>query len=129
MGHVDALGVAAMVAAVLLLLPRPRPLPAGTAAAAGVLAKLVPLAALPMWARQSGRPGRFLAAALGLTAVAALPVVAATGGIPPGLVTYAVSWEFDGPVFEPLWRLLATAGAAPALARGLDRLKDWTGIY
>jgi alpha-1,6-mannosyltransferase len=132
MGHVDALGVAAMVAAVLLLLPRSRPLPAGTAAAAGVLAKLVPLAALPMWARQSGRPGRFLAAALGLTAVAALPVVTATGGIPPGLVTYGVSWEYDGPLFEPLWRLLDAIHAAPALARGLDHLKaateTWHGL-
>ncbi|MFL6259059.1 MAG: hypothetical protein ACJ76Y_05050 [Thermoanaerobaculia bacterium] len=129
MGHVDALGVAAVVAAVLLLLPRARPLPAGTAAAAGALAKLVPLAALPMWARQSGRPGRFLTAALGLTAVAALPVVAATGGVPPGLVAYGVSWEFNGPLFEPLWRLLAAIHAAPALARGLDRLKAATEIW
>ncbi|HET9210573.1 MAG TPA: glycosyltransferase 87 family protein, partial [Thermoanaerobaculia bacterium] len=129
MGHVDALGVAAVLATVLLLLDRPRPLPAGTAAAAGVLAKLVPLAALPMWARQSGRPGRFLAAALGLTAAAALPVAVSTGGIPPGLVTYGVSWEFDGPLFEPLWRLLDALHAAPALARGLDHLKGLTGIW
>jgi hypothetical protein len=82
-----------------------------------------------MWARQSGRPVRFLTAALGLTAVAALPVVAATGGVPPGLVTYGVTWEFDGPLFEPLWRLLGAAGAAPALAHGLDRLKAATGIW
>ncbi len=129
MGHVDALGVAAVVAAVLLLLRPSRPLPAGTAAAAGILAKLVPLAALPMWARQSGGPARFLTAALGLTAVAVLPVLAATGGIPPGLITYGVSWEFDGPLFEPLWRLLAAIHAAPALARGLDGLKSLTGIY
>ncbi len=132
MGHVDALGVAAVAAAVLLLLPSragARPLPAGTAAAAGILAKLVPLAALPMWARQSRHPVRFLTAALGLTAVAALPVVAATGGVPPGLVAYGVTWEFDGPLFEPLWRLLGAAGAAPALAHGLDRLKAATGIW
>jgi hypothetical protein len=129
MGHVDALGVAAVAAAVLLLLPPPRPLPAGTAAAAGILAKLAPLAALPMWARQSGRPGSFLAAGLGLAAVAALPVAIATGGVPPGLVAYGGSWEFDGPLFEPLWRLLAALHAAPALAHGLDRLKELTGIY
>ena len=94
-----------------------------------MLAKLVPFAALPMWARQSGRPGRFLAMSLGLVAAAALPVALATGGVPPGLVIYGVSWEFDGPLFEPLWRLLAAAGAAPALAHGLDRLKSLTGIY
>jgi alpha-1,6-mannosyltransferase len=136
MGHVDALGVAAAVGAVLFLLPAVpiarrsgAAMSAAVLAAAGILAKLVPFAALPMWARQSGRSGRFLAAAIGLTAVAALPVVVATGGVPPGLVTYGVSWEFDGPLFEPLWRLLAALGAAPALARGLDRLKDLTGVY
>ncbi len=129
MGHVDVLGAAAVVGAVLLLLPPVRRGGAAALAAAGVLAGLVPFAALPMWARQSGRPWRFLGAAGGLVAVAALPVVVATGGVPPGLVTYGVSWEFDGPLFEPLWRLLAAIGAAPALAHGLDRLKSLTGIY
>jgi hypothetical protein len=130
MGHVDALGVAAVVGAVLFLLSRPRSVgAASTWAAAGILAKLVPLAALPMWARQSGRPWRFLGMAGGLAAFALLPVLTATGGIPPGLVVYGVSWEFNGPVFEPLWRWFAAIGAAPALARGVDRLKDWTGIY
>jgi hypothetical protein len=135
MGHVDALGVAAVIGAVLFLLPPVLPsikrrgaAAAATLAAAGVLAKLVPFAALPMWARQSGRPRRFLFMSLGLIAAAAFPVVMATG-VPPGLVIYGVSWEFDGPLFEPLWRLLAAAGAAPALAHGLDRLKELTGIY
>jgi hypothetical protein len=129
MGHVDALGVAAVLGAVLCLLPPVRRGGAATLAAAGVLAKLVPFAALPMWARQSGRPWRFLGGAAGLVAVAVLPVALATGGLPPGLVTYGVSWEFDGPLFEPLWRLLAAAGAAPALAHGVDRLKSLTGLY
>ncbi|HEY0511901.1 MAG TPA: hypothetical protein VGH73_08355 [Thermoanaerobaculia bacterium] len=133
MGHVDALGVAATVGAVLWLTPplrrRGAAALAAVLAAAGILAKLVPFAALPMWARQSGRPGRFLAMSLGLAAAAALPVIMTTGGVPPGLVIYGVSWEFDGPLFEPLWRLLAAAGAAPAVAHGLDRLKDLTGIY
>jgi hypothetical protein len=129
MGHVDVLGVAAALGAVLWLVSR-RSLPAAAAlAAAGVLAKLVPFAALPMWARQSGRPWKFLGIALGLAALALLPVLAAAGGVPPGLVTYGVSWEFNGPLFEPLWRLLDAAGAAPALARGLDRLKVWTDVW
>ncbi len=130
MGHVDALGVAAALGAVLFLVRRSRGL--GTAAvlaAAGALAKLAPLAAFPMWARQSGRPWRFLGIAGGLVALTGLPVLAATGGVPPGLVAYGVSWEFNGPLFEPLWRLLDAAGAAPALARGLDQLKAWTGEY
>lgn len=138
MGHVDALGVAAVLGAVLALTSpkapeadnatgRIRATPATPAigaaavcAAAGVLAKLVPLLALPMWARLGGRPWRFLGAALGLLAVAALPVLAATGGLPPGLVRYGVSWEFNGPLYEPLWRLLDTAGTAPWIAGRLE---------
>ncbi len=128
MGHVDALGVAAVVAVVLLLLSKPPSRLGALAAwaAAGVLAKLVPLAAFPLWARQSGRPWRFLALAGGLVALAVAPVAVASRGVPPGLVAYGVSWEFDGPVYEPLWRGLDQLGAAPALAHGLDRYKEWS---
>jgi len=184
MGHVDALGAAAAVGAVLLLAPRRpaegagaastpasespassgddpdrpraaesaaaagasdpdrpvsasvpgRPCPAravaaGAAAAAGILVKLAPAAALPMWARQSGRPGRFLAAAVGLAVLGLAPVAASVGGAPPGLVAYGVSWEHAGALFEPLWRLLDRAGAAPALAGWLERAEAATGWY
>jgi hypothetical protein len=132
-GHVDALGVAAVIGAVLCLTPRKnKEVSSGWAAvwaAAGVLAKLAPAAVIPMWSRQSGRPGRFLAVAGGLVAVAFLPVVIAVRGIPPGLVRYGVSWEFNGPLFEPLWRLLRIIDAAPALAHALDGLKHLTGIW
>jgi alpha-1,6-mannosyltransferase len=134
MGHLDALGVAAVIATLLLLTrPSPQAEPRGweaaCCAAAAVLVKLVPLAALPMWARQSGRPLRLLAAAAVLIGAACAPVLAATGGLPPGLARYAVSWEFNGPLFEPLWRLLDAAGAAPALARLLNLCKEWTGLW
>ncbi len=130
MGHVEGLGVAAMVAAVVLLAgPRPRASAAGAAAAAGVLAKLVPVVALPSWARWSGAPARFLLAALGLAALALAPVAWASGGIPAGLARYAVAWEFNGPLWEPLWRGLDAAGAAPAVKAALDRLEDWTGWH
>jgi len=102
---------------------------AGVWGATAALAKLAPVAALPMWSRQSGRPWKMLAVAGGLLAAAFLPVLAATGGVPPGLVTYAVTWEFDGPLFEPLWRLLDRAGAAPLLGRTLDLAKRMTGEY
>lgn len=134
MGHVDALGVAAVIGAVLCLTPRrggeePRPVSSALWATAGVLAKLAPAAALPLWSRQSGRPARFLAVSLGLVAAAILPVLAAVRGVPPGLVRYGISWEYNGPLFEPLWRLLDAAGAAPALARGLDGLKELTRMW
>jgi hypothetical protein len=130
MGHVDAMVVTATVAAVLLLSSRPRrPLAAAAAAAAGVLSKLVPLVALPMWARQSGRPAAFLATAIGLTSLAMLPVFISVGGIPPGLVTYGVSWEFNGPIYEPLYRALDWLALDDAVKDGLDELKRLTGRH
>lgn len=107
MGHVEALGVVAAVAAVWYLTTRPpRALASATAAAAGFLAKVVPVVAFPLWARHSRRPGRFLALAVGLGTAAVVPVTAALGGMPPGLMHYGTAWQFNGPIFEPLWRLL-----------------------
>jgi hypothetical protein len=130
MGHVDAAGVALAVLAVALLdRPRPPGLAAAAAAAGGVLAKLAPIAVLPTWARASSRPAAFLAASLGLVAVGLAPVVAAAGGVPAGLGRYAVSWEFNGPLHEPLWRALEAAGTAPAVKSGLDLAKRLTGRH
>jgi len=130
MGHLEPLGVAASLAVALLLLRR-RPAGAGVAAAAAGLAKLVPFAALPMWARQA-RPGSsraFLLPAIGLAALALAPVAFASGGVPAGLVTYTLRWEYGGPLHEPLWRLLAAAHAPEAVKHGLDLMKEWTGMH
>ena len=128
MGHVDALGATAAIAAVALL-TRGAASRSASAAAAGVLAKLLPLAALPMWARQSGRPWRFWVVAGGLVAIAVAPVLVATGGLPPGLVAYGVSWEFNGPLYEPLWRLVAASGVETLVTTTLDSAKEWTGAH
>lgn len=138
MGHVDALGVT-MVTATLLALDTPTPRAIGhtvgrtvTAAAAavgGVLSKLAPLAALPLWSLRSRRPALFLATAAGLLALAGLPVLVAAGGVPPGLVTYGVEWEFNGPVYEPLWRLLDLVGLAEGTKSALDAYKEATGEW
>ncbi len=133
MGHVDALGVVLAVAAVdLVARERPRPLAAALAAAGGVLAKLAPLVTLPTWARRSGAPVAFLGASLGLAALAVGPVVWASGGVPPGLTRYGVSWEFNGPLHEPLWRALDGARTAQAAKAGLDlakRVTGWHGVW
>lgn len=128
MGHVDALGVAAVVATVALLLRR-RPAAAGLAASAGVLAKLAPLPLLPMWSRQSGRPLRFLATGTLVLAATVLPLLLAARGVPPGLLIYGVSWEFNGPVFEPLWRLLELLQVPVLVAATLDHLKAASGYH
>jgi hypothetical protein len=135
MGHVDALGVAAAVAAALWVAPsgvgrRPAgPIGAGAFAAAGALAKLAPLLALPHWARRSGRPWLTVAVAGAILLAALLPVAISVGGVPPGLVTYGVSWEFNGPLYEPLHRTLAALDAGEAAKAFLDRLKVWTGEH
>ncbi|HEX6200088.1 MAG TPA: hypothetical protein VF150_07495, partial [Thermoanaerobaculia bacterium] len=102
---------------------------AGAAAAAGVAAKLAPLLALPLWARQSRRPWVVLGTAAALLAAAFLPVAAWTGGVPPGLVTFGVSWEWNGPLYEPAWRLLAAADADLLVKAAFDRAEAWTGRW
>lgn len=130
MGHVDALGVACMVLLAVCLSRRPRRVTgAALAAAGGVLAKLVPLVGFPAWARQSGRPVLFLSIAVGVTMVALVPVAVSSGGVPAGLVTFGVSWEFNGPIYEPLWRLIDRLEMPSAVSGLLDSLKIRTGRH
>ena len=130
MGHVDGLGVSLVVLATTLLALSPEKLGRASFAAAGaVLAKLVPVLAVPVWGRQSGRTGWFLVVTLALAALGLLPVWISTGGAPPGLIEYGVSWEFNGPIFEPLWRVLDRLDLQSAVESGLDQLKETTGKH
>ena len=168
MGHVDVLGASLVIACVWLLGaggreeggradarpdpeaafggsgsedPRTQWALAGVAAALAVLAKLVPLAALPLWWRGAGgRRGRFFAAgAVSLLLPAAAAVLFWTRGVPPGLVEYAVRWEYNGPLYEPLWRLvrllrldLAAAGAVHLVRTAFGGDVDaapWSTLY
>ncbi len=126
MGHLDALAVAGGVAAVYFLV-RSRSAAAGMAATLGILAKLGPLVALPLWARESTKPWRFLALPACLIALATVPIM--RHGPPSGLVTYGVSWEFNGPVYEPLWRLIEQADLADWIIGKLDTIKEQNGHH
>lgn len=132
MGHVDGLMTALCIATVYLLVSRPRPAWAGLAAAGAVLAKIVPLAALPVWLHGAplGRRQRalFAVALLLALAVGLLPVALGVG-VPPGLLVYGVQWEFDGPVYEPLYRLIGATPAVDWIKSGLDRVKNSTGEH
>jgi hypothetical protein len=59
--------------------------------------------------------------------VSLVPIVVLTGGVPSGLVAYGVRWEFNGPLFEPLWRLLDQTRAADGVSSLLDWAKARTG--
>lgn len=137
MGHLDSIGLALVLGGLLALdsrqdrtdsVDRPeRTIRAGVLLALGALAKLAPLVALPIWARASRAPIRLIVVALTVAALGAVPMVVA--GPPPALTTYAVSWEFNGPFYEPLWRLLDQLDADERVKSGLDQIEAITGRY
>jgi len=53
----------------------------------------------------------------------------ASGGIFPGWVRFGISWEFNGPIYEPLWRLVDHLNFDEALKGVLDRIKTWSGAH
>ena len=104
-GHLDSLGVALLLAAIVYL-GRRRAVPAGFAFAAAALTKYVPIAAaLPLVRRGKWR---FLVAAL--AAGVTVWGLAARGGASPaaGLGPYATRWEFNSVLYP------AVAGAVEA---------------
>lgn len=127
MAHVDALGVTLVIATVWALM-RGR-LWAPAAAAGAVLVKMVPIIALPIWARHARRSTVFGLVSAGLVALILAPLVLAVGGPPPGWVRFGVSWEFNGPLYEPLWRGIAALELDSTIKLGLDQLKTWTGAH
>ncbi len=130
MGHVDALMVAFQVAAVYFLLRHnPRPRRAAGLAAGAVLAKLIPLISLPLLARHSLPRRAFLAVSAIVLLLLTLPVLWLAGGVPPGLLIYGVQWEWNGPLFEPLWRALDALALSDQVKHGLDLLKGLTGWH
>jgi hypothetical protein len=95
-GHLDSLGVALLLAA-LIYLGRRRPVAAGVAFAASVLTKYVPLAGVLPFARRGG--WRFAGAAL-VTGAAVWGLATRGGGRPTGaLGDYATRWEFNSVLY------------------------------
>jgi hypothetical protein len=127
MGHVDAVGVALVIATVWALDTGRAWAP--VAAAGAVLAKLVPIVAVPAWSARAARPATFAALCVTVVAAGLAPVLWAVGGLPPGWVRFGVSWEFNGPLYEPLWRMLDAVRLDEAIKLGLDRIKLWTDVH
>jgi hypothetical protein len=138
MGHVDALVVAPVLGGLLLLgAAGPRSgdrgagvresALAGAGVALGGLAKLFPLLLLPAWTRIARRPKALIGACLVTTVLGFAYFLPGLSGVPPGLARYAVSWEFNGPIFEPLWRLLEVAKVDEGLHRLVNQASGLFG--
>jgi hypothetical protein len=112
-GHIDSLGVALLLAA-LIFVSRRRPWPAGAAFAASVLTKYVPLAAALPLARRGG--WRLVAAAVFVAGT--IWGLAARGGARPtgALGAYATRWEFNS-VLYPAASGAIDAARLPARAK------------
>ena len=128
MGHVDALGVVLLVAALSWVVVVPRVRSSAVTAAGALAAKLVPVVTVPILMRASARPLRFVLWFGAVGALLLLPMAAA-GGVPPGLARYAVSWEFNGPLYEPLWRLSEGVDLRGSIEGSLDAAKDRWGRH
>jgi hypothetical protein len=121
MGHLDALALATVLGG-LVLLERPgRASAAGVALGLGALAKIAPVVLVPYWMKGSRRPW-----ALAVTTVVVVTVGSAPmwwHGAPKALSTYAVQWEFNGPLYEPMWRAIQALDADTAIKAGFDQVE------
>lgn len=129
MGHVDALAILALVAALWALTVERRTLTAAMAGAASILAKLVPLVCVPVWARHSKRPFALIGLVGLVVGLAYAPVVWASKGVPAGYLRFGMSWEFNGPLYEPTWRALDRLEISRRIETALDRQKERTGDH
>jgi hypothetical protein len=120
-GHLDSLGVALLLAA-LIYLGRRRAVPSGVAFAASVLTKYVPLAAVLPFARRGG--WRFAAAAL-VTCAAVWGLAARGGGRPIGaLGEYATRWEFNSVLYPAVSGAIDSAHLPEKAKAAYIRWKD-----
>ena len=132
-GHLDSLGVALLLAAIVYL-GRGRRLAAGFAFAAAVLTKYVPVAAVLPLARR----GKVRFALAALAVVATLWGLASRGGVSPaaGLGPYATRWEFNSVLYPAVAEAVETTdlpGRAKAawirLKEGLDHPAWMQGLF
>jgi hypothetical protein len=123
-GHLDSLGVALLLAA-LVLLSRGTRGRAGVAFALAVMTKYVPLAGLGPLTRR-GR-GAFAAAAA--AAGAALWALATRDGVSPlgGLPDYASRWEFNAALYPGLVGFFEHGDLAGHAKAAFLGLKAWLG--
>jgi hypothetical protein len=95
----------------------------GSAFAAAVGMKVIPIAALPAMLLQSTRRLRFV---LAFTFVLLLPVApfVMTGPLMPGMRDYATRWVFNSPAYDAVFLAVDRLNVAPHLKAGFMSIKD-----
>jgi glycosyl transferase family 87 len=120
-GHLDSLGVALMLAA-LVFVSRRRRVAAGVAFAASVLTKYFPIAAGLPFARRGG--WKFAAAAL-VTGVAVWGLATRDGSRPTGsLGQYATRWEFNSLLYPAVSGTIQSSRLPEKAKAAYSRWKD-----
>lgn len=113
-GHLDAVAILALFAALLAVELR-RPLVAAAALAASALCKLFAFAVVPAVAARAGWR-RTIGVVVGLSVLTVLPFAGAGEGLVRSLGAYASHWEFNGSVFALVRWLTGSASAGRWLA-------------
>lgn len=119
-GHLEPVGVLALVLA-LLALHRRRRAVGGLLLAAAVHVKLLPLLLVPAWLRALRARG--LGAALAGAVALALPYALAGPAVGAGLFAYARRWEANAFLFDGVLAAWAALDPAPALKEALAALQ------
>jgi hypothetical protein len=121
-GHHDALAIAAVFAASLLII-RGRGTLSTLALAVGTLVKVFPIVLFPLWLRRAGWPSRSAGwgwlnalAALALAAACLWPYWAAWPQLLQSLSYYESGWRYNNP---SLYALLDLFSGSPDLASGI----------
>jgi hypothetical protein len=120
-GHLDPLGLALLLAALLFLARRRRAL-AGVALAASVLTKYVSLVAAPALVRR----GRLALAAPFALTIAVFWIAASWGAASPagGLSDYATRWEFNGILYPAVAAVVARSDLPERAKESFLALKE-----
>jgi alpha-1,6-mannosyltransferase len=123
-GHADPLGVFFLVLAALFIIEEKRVLGIGSYALS-ILARLLPLAFLPIFIRRFKAHHLLLGA--GIVALGYLPYAGARGAMFSGLAAYAEHWDHNAPVFPAVRAALDGMVPVETLKVGVTHLKTMLG--
>lgn len=123
-GHADPLGLVFLVLAALFIVEERRVLGIGSYAVS-ILARLLPLAFVPIFIRRFKAHHLLLGAAILMLGY--LPYAGARRAMFTGLAAYAEHWDYNAAVFPAVTAMLDAVVPVDALKDGVTHLKTWLG--